>query len=141
MLFEVMEQMASAVTQAKVARRPVFGPTRVSVLRRVNKHCISGTTSSEPKKEEVVEVLVQSGTVREGQMLEAVLPAPTVFSDRHCSYEASMAVATFTVVGIQRLGKPRFAPNRCNTCLAPLLPSSSSSARVVICACLRMWRV
>jgi hypothetical protein len=116
MLFEAMEQMANAVTTASapskaVTQRPVFGPTRVSVLRRVNKRCMSDGSGGE----EVVEALVQSGTVREGQLVEAVLPAP-IASVRHSRrghlQPKPTVVATFSVVSIQRFEKPRYTVGR-----------------------------
>jgi hypothetical protein len=114
MLFEAMEQMASTITTAsarvKVARRPLFGPTRVSVLRRANRQCISGTDEPMRQEEELVEAVVQSGMVREGQILEAALSAPTVFSSHSRSGDIvpkPATVATFKVVRIQRFNKPR----------------------------------
>jgi hypothetical protein len=123
MLFGVMEQMANAVTTASalnkaMAQRPVFGPTRVSVLRRVDEQCTSGR--DEPKRaqrgEEVVEALVQSGTVREGQLVEALLPAPIVFarrSGRGRIQPKPTTVASFSVVSIERLEKSRYRRTCC----------------------------
>ncbi|ELR14827.1 elongation factor Tu GTP binding domain containing protein [Acanthamoeba castellanii str. Neff] len=67
MLFDVMEQAASRV----VMKRSLF------VLRRENVLCTGGQSGTK-KPEEVVVVLVQSGMVREGQVLQAVLPGPIV---------------------------------------------------------------
>lgn len=81
MLFEVMEQVARAVTTSApgevVAKRPVFGPTRVSILQRVNKRCTTTGTDIAQKQEEVVKALVQWGTVREGQVLEGCCRRPS----------------------------------------------------------------
>lgn len=106
-LVEVMEQVAQALTTGaaacrEVAKRPLFGPTRVSVLRRVNALCIAGA----PKGEVVVEALVQSGTVREGQVLHARLSAPIANRARDGPQPAS-ALVTLAVVSILRLDKPR----------------------------------
>jgi hypothetical protein len=107
---EVMEQVAQALTTGaaacrEVAKRPLFGPTRVSVLRRVNALCIAGA----PKGEVVVEALVQSGTVREGQVLHARLPAPIANRARDGPQPAS-ALVTLAVVSILRFDKPRYRP-------------------------------
>lgn len=115
MLFEVMEQSASAVTESApgevaAAKRPVFGPARISVLRRANKRCTGATDTQ--KQEEVVEALVQSGMVREGQVLEAVVVAPIATARRHSRrghiLPKPTTLATFTVVSIQRFDKPRY---------------------------------
>ncbi|ELR18901.1 elongation factor Tu GTP binding domain containing protein [Acanthamoeba castellanii str. Neff] len=109
-LVEVMEQVAQALTTGaaacrEVAKRPLFGPTRVSVLRRVNALCIAGA----PKGEVVVEALVQSGTVREGQVLHARLPAPIANRARDGSVgtQPASALVTLAVVSILRFDKPR----------------------------------
>jgi hypothetical protein len=116
MLFEVMEHMARAVTTSApgevVAKRPVFGPTRVSILQRVNKRCTTGGgTDIAQKQEEVVKALVQWGTVREGQVLEAVLPTPIVTPTPRRRADVlpqpTTSVATFTVLSIQRFETPR----------------------------------
>jgi hypothetical protein len=112
-----MEQVAMAVTtsapgEVVAKQRPVFGPTRVSVLQRVNKLCTTGggTEVGDQKQEEVVQALVQCGMVREGQVLEAVLPTPTPAPRRRAHVlPQSTAVATFTVLSIQRFQTPRCA--------------------------------
>lgn len=116
MLFEIMEQSASAVTkpapgEVAAIKRPVFGPTRISVLRRANKRCTGATDTQ--KQEEVVEALVQSGMVCEGQVLEAIVVAPITTASRHSRrghiLPKPTTLATFTVVSIQRFDKPRYA--------------------------------
>jgi hypothetical protein len=107
--------MANAIMATE---RPLFGPTRVSVLRRANRPVrLGGSDPDEggPKRvqeDEVVEALVHSGAVREGQVLEAVLPAPIVFarrSRRERIQPEPTTVATFSVVSIQRFEKPRYS--------------------------------
>jgi hypothetical protein len=130
MLFEVMEQVAGTVTtsapgEVMAKQRPVFGPTRVSVLQRVNKLCTTGggTEVGQQKQEEVVQALVQCGMVREGQVLEAVLPTPTPPAPRRRAHVLPQptAVATFTVLSIQRFQTPRCAE-----------PRDAASCRVVV---------
>lgn len=108
MLFDVMEQAASRV----VMKRSLFGPVRVSVLRRENVLCTGGQSGTK-KPEEVVVVLVQSGMVREGQVLQAVLPGPIVCRRRPFRRGPPIVskpptVVTFTVLSIQRFYKPRY---------------------------------
>jgi translation elongation factor EF-1alpha len=132
MLFEVMEQSASAVTkpapgEVAAVKRPVFGPARISVLRRANKRCTGATDTQ--KQEEVVEALVQSGMVREGQVLEAIVVAPITTARRHSRrghiLPKPTTLATFTVVSIQRFDKPRYAC-ACTCFTTSVLPCSSS---------------
>ncbi len=107
MLFDVLEQAASRA----VVKRSLFGPARVSVLRRENVLCTGEQSNTKP--EEVVVGLVQSGMVREGQVLQAMLPAPIVCRRRSIRRGPPIVpkpptVVTFTVLSIQRFGKSRY---------------------------------
>jgi len=106
MLFDVMEQAASRA----VVKRSLFGPVRVSVLRRENVLCTGEQRDTKKKKlEEVVVGLVQSGMVREGQVLQAMLPGPIVCRRRGPPIVPKPpTIVTFTVLSIQRFGKSRY---------------------------------
>ena len=105
MLFDVMEQAASRA----VVKRSLFGPVRVSVLRRENVLCTGEQSDTEKKPEEVVVGLVQSGMVREGQVLQAMLPGPIVCRRRGPPIVPKPpTIVTFTVLSIQRFGKSRY---------------------------------
>jgi hypothetical protein len=109
MLFDVMEQAASRA----VVKRSLFGPVRVSVLRRENVLCTGEQSDTKKKPEEVVVGLVQSGMVREGQVLQAMLPGPIVCRHRSIRRGPPIVpkpptVVTFTVLSIERFGKSRY---------------------------------
>jgi len=137
----MMEQVAQALTTgaaagSEVARRPLFGPTRVSVLRRVNARCLAGA----PKGEEVVvEALVQSGTVCEGQVLHAQLPAPIANRARDGPQPASAPV-TLAVVNILRFDKPRYRPRVLCACACACALSRQCGREAQGCVCDRRTR-
>jgi hypothetical protein len=110
-----------------LAKRPMFGKTRVCVVRRLGRqraaaaidsnHAGGGSTKESEQGEGeagivVVVALVQSGTVRRGQALEALLPGSRLLAHHAASCKASCAItrpsmmASYRVVSIERFGKP-----------------------------------
>jgi hypothetical protein len=89
-----------------LAKRPVFGKTRVCVVRRLSSSirragvATGGNHTGESSKESeqggeagivVVVALIQSGTVRQGQALEALLPGSRLLAHHHVSRKTSCA--------------------------------------------------
>jgi hypothetical protein len=101
----------------------------VSVLRRVNARCLAGAPTGE---EVVVEALVQSGTVREGQVLHAQLPAPIANRARDGPQPASAPV-TLAVVSILRFDKPRYRPRVVCACACALSRQCGREAQGCVC--------
>jgi hypothetical protein len=134
-LLEAMEGIAdgiattSSLDQAALllAKRPVFGKTRVCVMRRLSSSSVRRVGGESSKESEqggggeagivAVVALIQSGTVRQGQALEALLPGSRLLAHhpaasrktRRVTHRPSM-MARYRVVSIQRFGKSMYAP-------------------------------
>jgi hypothetical protein len=103
-----------------LAKRPVLGKTRVCVMRRLRRRRGIATSSNHTSEKEgeagivvVVVALVQSGTVRQGQALEALLPGSRLLAHHHPASRVTnrpSMTARYRVVSIQRFGKPMYAP-------------------------------
>jgi hypothetical protein len=83
---------------AMMAKRPPYGPTRLSVLRRYNRRSRVAVACGLQAHEHLIAVVVQSGIVRAGQTRHV-----TAFTT-----DAS-AATVFTVVGIQIHQSPVYA--------------------------------
>jgi hypothetical protein len=81
-----------------MAKRPPYGPTRLSVLRRYNRSSRVAVACGLQAHEHLVAVVVQSGIVRAGQTLHV-----TAFTTD------AAASTVFTVVGIQIHQSPVYA--------------------------------
>jgi hypothetical protein len=140
-LFEVMEGIADGIATTSLsipsalllAKRPVLGKTRVCVLRRAgssvrragavtgsNHAGVSGAIKESEQGEEagivVVVALIQSGTMRQGQALEALLPGSRLLAHHHASRKTwhvtnrPSMMARYRVVSIERFDKSMYAP-------------------------------
>lgn len=81
---------STSLIHSMMAKRPPYGPTRLSVLRRYNRRSRVAVACGLQAHEHLIAVVVQSGIVRAGQTLHVT------------AFTTDAAAATvFTVVGIQ----------------------------------------